>query len=171
MTSVAENYGKLTEERLGVLLHYDDSASDPGAVEWLLKDARCKVSYNWLVLDDGRVVEVAPADKRAWHAGVCKPSSRQLPYRDANSAFYGIAWAGRDQQAITPAALVALLDLVRGLFTAHHWPLTDSWRITGHDREAWPRGRKIDPTGTEKARPVLSVELVQLLLPQLKVAA
>lgn len=169
--NVAENYGTLTEERLGVLLHYDDSASDAGAVEWLLKDPRCKVSYNWLVLDDGQVVEVAPWDKRAWHAGKCRPSSPRLTYRDANSAFYGIAWAGRDRQAITPAALVALLDLVRGLFQQHHWPLTDSWRITGHDLEAWPRGRKIDPTGTEKARPVLSVELVQRLLPELRAAA
>lgn len=158
------NWNSLREERLGVLLHYDDSASDAGAVEWLLQDPRCRVSYNWLVLDSGQLVTVAPEDARAWHAGVCRPSIPALTYHDANSAFYGIAWAGRAGEEVTPAALTAIVALIRRLFQKHHWPTTETWRITGHGAEAWPRGRKIDPTGPNPHRPVLSVPLVQCLV-------
>ncbi len=155
------NYNSLREERLGVMLHYDASASDAGAVDWLTKDPRCRVSYNWLVLDDGTLVEVAPEDKRAWHAGVCRPSRPQLPYKDANSAFYGIAWAGTDGEQCPAAALVSIIDLCVRLFNKHHWPLTDTWRIVGHEEEAWPRGRKVDPTGSKPKRWVLDTVLVR----------
>jgi len=161
-----QNWGRLREPRIGVMLHYDGSASDAGAVAWLTRDPRCKVSYNWLVLDDGQLVGVAPADARAWHAGVCRASAELLVYRDANSAFYGIAVAATAGQRATPAQSATVTRLVRSLFRSHGWDLhADSWRLVGHESEAWPRGRKHDPTGPDPAHPVLAVDLVRGALP------
>lgn len=157
-----KNWGPLREHRIGCMLHYDASASDAGAVTWLTKDPRCKVSYNWLVLDDGKLVEVAPADARAWHAGICKPSGSPLAYQDANSAFYGIAIAATSGETATEAQETTVTRLVRSLFRKHTWDLAaDQWRLVGHDAEAWPRGRKIDPTGPDPKHPVLSVARIR----------
>ena len=151
------NYGRLRAPRMGIMMHYDASASDNGAVEWLLFDPKCAVSYNWLILDDGTVRDIAPKDARAWHAGECKPSRPELAYRDANSAFYGVALAARPGDTATPAAFSAVVDLCVALMQSHGW--TEEWRITSHRAEAWPRGRKDDPDG--KLGVVLSVDAVR----------
>lgn len=158
------NYGTLREGRLGVMLHYDGSASDAGAEEWLLRDPQCKLSYNWLVNDAGHLLMVAPADKRAWHAGICRPSSKQLVYQDANSAFYGIAIAARPPDTVTVQQLEVVVAQIKVLFIQHAWQFHETWRIVGHDTECWPRGRKIDPTGPDERRPVLDVLRVRSMV-------
>ncbi len=118
------------------MVHYDASASDPGAVHWLTQDPACQVSYTVLVLDDGRVVRIAPDDARAWHAGVCTPSDpTHLPYRDANSAFYGLAFAARRGDTITTPQLNAALAQVARWFAAEGWPRHETWRLTDHRTE------------------------------------
>lgn len=147
------NFGKLREPRVGIMLHYDGSGSDDGAVEWLLFDPRCKVSYNWLILDDGTVRDIAPMDARAWHAGICRPSRPELVYADANSAFYGIAVAAKPGDLATSAQVAMVEQLCFALMRRKGW--TEGWRITTHKAEAWPRGRKVDPDG------VLDVEQIR----------
>ncbi len=157
---------KLREKRQGILLHYDASASDPGAVAWLRDDPRCHVSYNWLILDSGAQVTIAPMDARAWHAGVCRPSDpARLPYTDANSVFYGIAIAATDGDVVTKVQQAAVVNLCVALFKRHRWNRkTQLWRISGHDKEAWPRGRKHDPTGSKPEKPVMDVSKIQELV-------
>ena len=75
----------LVAPRAGIMLHYDDSTRDDWAVEWF-QDPRCTNGYTWLVLDDGRVVELADPAMRTPHAGPCSTPN-------ANSVFYGIAAA------------------------------------------------------------------------------
>lgn len=158
------NYGlTLNEPRLGLMLHYDASASDAGGLAWL-RDPAAGVSYNWYVLDDGAVHEIAPESARAWHAGICRPSDPALTYRDANSAFIGVSIAARPGDVATPPQFSALVDLCRAIFHRHGWPLTDTWRIVGHNTEAHPRGRKNDPEGPDGAHPVLSVDQVRAAL-------
>jgi N-acetyl-anhydromuramyl-L-alanine amidase AmpD len=157
---VLRNYGKLRGSRVGIMLHYDASASDKGAVAWLTKDPRCTVSYTKLVLDDGLVVDIAPDDARAWHAGDCRPSRDELRYRDANSAFYGIALAARHGDRCTPEAFDAVAQLCTGYMRAHGW--TEDWRITTHKAEAWPRGRKVDPDGVLDVAEVRAAVLARL---------
>jgi N-acetyl-anhydromuramyl-L-alanine amidase AmpD len=127
------------------MLHYT-AGTDLSGLQWLLFDPACKVSYNWLILDDGTTVSVAPQDARAWHAGACHPSNpTRLPYRDANSAFYGIAIAAQAGESATKAQLDMVATIAAGLFRAHGWPALDvSVRLTDHAAEAWPRGRKVD---------------------------
>jgi N-acetyl-anhydromuramyl-L-alanine amidase AmpD len=143
------------------MLHYDASASDAGAIAWLTKDPRCKVSYNFLVMDDGTVVKVAPASARAWHAGVCRPSTEAPTYRDANSAFYGVAIAANAGEEATEAQENAVIDLCVDLYRKSGWPTIGVYRIVGHSAECWPRGRKVDPEGPDPKRPVLSVREIR----------
>lgn len=141
---IKPNWENLRERRIGVLLHYDESGSDAGAVAWF-SHPDCKVSYNWLVLDDGTQVDLAPRDKAAWHAGKCQPSDpARMPYKHANSAFYGVSLAANHKDTATEAQVATVVRIIKGLFIEHGWPLTDAFRITSHHLEAWPRGRKID---------------------------
>lgn len=156
-------YGnKLFQKRIGVGLHYDQSQNDKGAVAWF-NDPRCEVSYQWLVTDDGYAHRLAPDTARAYHMGVCNPSNPKLPYKDANSAFYGIAIAAKDGDVCTPQQFNTVVRLCVGYFVENGWKEVD--RITGHSAEASPRGRKVDPEGTGKI-PVLSVEKVRQAVAQ-----
>lgn len=149
----------LTEPRLGVMLHYDASGSDKGALQWLLVDPTCKVSYNWLVLDNGAVRDIAPNDCVAYHAGVCRSSDpTRLPYKSANAAFYGVAAAAKPGDVITPAQHLGIVLVVAACFQKHGWSADDLWRIVDHKSEAtYPkghakagqRGRKVDIDGVQ----------------------
>lgn len=173
-------HATLREKRLGVMLHYDESGTDEGSMRWF-EDSRCRVSYNFLVLDDGRYVQIAPPTTRAWHAGFCRSSDpERLPYQDANSAFYGIAVATNGKTGCTEAARLTAAWLARWCFEKEGWHRDETWRIVGHDTEAvYPaghakagqRGRKIDPTGPVASHPILSVEDVRYLAPRFAMAA
>ncbi len=148
----------LAVPRRGVMLHYDDSSRDDWAVEWFF-DKRCKNGYTWLVLDDGRVIELADPTKRTPHAGACRTPN-------ANSAFYGIAAA---TNGLVPAT-AAQLDSIVALCAALQLPT-----IVGHDSEAiwapantrraelWGRGgRKVDPTGVrEDGVPIIDIGVIR----------
>lgn len=157
----AKAWGKLKGFRQGICLHYDASRSDKGAVAWLEDDARVEVSYHYLVLDDGEILQIAPPGTRAYHAGVCRPSRKEFTYADANSALYGVSIAATDGETATLKQLESVVALCHYLFWLEGWNPKDDWRITGHDAEAWPRGRKIDPTGSDENNPVLSVQHVR----------
>ena len=161
-------YSNLRERRVGVMLHYDGSGSDSSAVHWFA-DERCKVSYNLLVRDDGSYVRIAPDTARAWHAGRCKPSNpTKLPYTDANSAFYGIAIASSGKHAVTALQMLTVALLCRQYFDTHGWDLSETFRIVSHSSEAWERGRKTDPAGTDPKNPILSVDDIRQLLPNVE---
>ncbi len=156
----------LREDRLGVMVHYDASASDAGAVSWL-GHPDCHVSYNDIVLDDGTYRSIVKWEHRAWHAGRCRPSHGLLTYRDANSAFIGIAAATNQRESATQAQLLTLALLCRLAFEDYGWPLEETWRVVGHEAEAWGRGRKHDPTGDDPRRPIVSVEEIRWLVPRI----
>ena len=159
-------YGTLREDRQGILLHYDGSGSDHGSVQWF-GDPRCNVSYNLLVLDDGSYVRIAPDSAQAWHAGRCRPSNpSRLHYGDGNSALLGIAIASSGKHDVTPLQMLTVALLCRIYFETYGWHLEDTWRIVGHSSEAWPRGRKTDPEGSDPLNPILSVDDIRQLLPK-----
>ncbi len=148
----------LVVPRRGVMLHYDDSSRDDWAVEWFF-DKRCKNGYTWLVLDSGRVVELADPMKRTPHAGACRTPN-------ANSAFYGIAAATNGHTPATPAQVAAIVALCVALQLP---------AIVGHDEQAiwtpantrrtelWGRsGRKVDPTGVRRdGVPIIDVSVIR----------
>lgn len=154
------NWNRVRGEREGICLHYDDSSSDASGITWLTEDEQCHFSYNWAVTDTGAVVTVAPGHARAWHAGVCKPSSKQFTYTDANSALYGIAITANAKDHVTPAQLDAVTALCVELFQKHGWTKRDTWRITTHAKEAWPRGRKVDCEGQDTTGKLRTTNMV-----------
>ena len=135
---------RLTEPRQGILLHYDASSSDAGSIAWL-RHPNCRAGYQWLVSDRGVIYRLAPLDARVWHAGRCKPSSPRLPYKDANSALYAVAISATVGDLATYPQVKAVAAVCKAIFGHHGWPLTDTWRVTGHEDECWPRHRKRDP--------------------------
>jgi N-acetyl-anhydromuramyl-L-alanine amidase AmpD len=162
------------------MLHYDASSSDAGAVQWLRHDPRAKVSYNWLVLDSGNIIEIAPHDKRAWHAGCCRSDDARLKYQDANSAFYGISLAATVGDVATREAKRSIADLCITLFGNEGWAFTEVWRIVSHRTQAvycsghakaGRRGRKNDPEGPDLAHPVLNTNEIRGMLAARLVAA
>jgi N-acetyl-anhydromuramyl-L-alanine amidase AmpD len=158
----------LASPRAGVMLHYDDSTRDEWAVEWF-SDPRCTNGYTWLVLDDGRVIELADPAMRTPHAGPCMT-------RNANSAYYGIAAATNGKTLATGVQLAVIASCAAAVFEFHRWPAGDVVRrIVGHDTQAvwtdaytanqalWGRiGRKVDPTGTRlDGLPIIDVNEVR----------
>jgi N-acetyl-anhydromuramyl-L-alanine amidase AmpD len=146
------------------MLHYDDSSRDDWAVAWF-EDPRCTNGYTWLVLDDGRVIELADPAFRTPHAGACKTPN-------ANSQFYGVAAATDGLVLATEAQLTSIAAVCTAVFRVHGWkPESIASRIAGHDKEAiWtpastPRrelwgglGRKVDPTGIRPdGRPIIDL--------------
>ena len=154
----------LVVHRRGIMLHYDDSSSDAGALEWF-RDPRCNNGYTWLVLDDGRVVELADPGMRTPHAGACLTPM-------ANSRFYGIAAATNGSVCATAQQVGSIVRLCSAIVRFHKWanPV-----LVGHDEQAvWtakytPRrslwgkvGRKVEPTGRRPdGAPVLDVHAVK----------
>src|SRR5215208_5067631 len=90
----------LAAPRGGIMLHYDDSSRDDWAVEWF-EDPRCTNGYTWLVLDEGRVIELADPANRTPHAGACRTPK-------ANSHYYGIAAATNGVVLATEAQLASI---------------------------------------------------------------
>ena len=153
----------LAAARGGIMLHYDDSSSDASALEWF-DDPRCTNGYTWLVLDDGRVVELADPGMRTPHAGPCLT-------RMANSVFYGIAAATSGAVLATERQLESIASMCAAIVRHHRWTI-DAGRLVGHDQQAvwtpaytsrralWGRlGRKVDPTGLRPdGRPVIDLQ-------------
>ena len=158
----------LAAPRLGLMLHYDDSSRDDWAVEWF-HDRRCTNGYTWLVLDDGRVVELADPAMRTPHAGACLTPM-------ANSAYYGVAAATNGLVLATDAQIESIVRICNAVFRHHQWDIASlETRIVGHDaqavwtaaytphRELWGTlGRKVDPTGQRRdGRTIIDVAAIR----------
>jgi N-acetylmuramoyl-L-alanine amidase len=78
-------------ERLGfrrpeyVILHYTGMPSSEAAIA-LLRDPKAEVSSHYVIEEGGRIVQLAPESRRAWHAG--RSSWRGIT--DMNSASIGV---------------------------------------------------------------------------------
>jgi hypothetical protein len=133
-------------------------------VAWF-SDPRCTNGYTWLVLDDGRIVELADPACRTPHAGACRTPK-------ANSAFYGIAAATNGLVLATPEQLASIVEICAAVARHEGWsPASIGIRIVGHDAEAiWTKdntpderlwgklGRKVDPTGVRHdEKPIVGV--------------
>lgn len=148
------------EPRVGVMIHFDGSASDAGGLSWFKDPRAWNVGYHYYVLDDGSYYTLGPAGVpwseayrlRVYHAGRCRPSEKfenRAPYRDANSAFVGIATAATDRDDQAPVVELALAAISYRVLVREGLDPVETWRATGHEDEAWPRGRKHDPTGID----------------------
>lgn len=99
-----------------LLLHYTGMADAEDALERLLQPSS-KVSCHYVVLEDGRILQLVPEEQRAWHAGVAFWEGQG----DVNSRSIGIEIVNRGHDFDYPdfpepqiAAVIALCgDIVR----------------------------------------------------------
>ncbi|MGZ3366051.1 MAG: peptidoglycan recognition protein family protein [Caulobacteraceae bacterium] len=122
-----------------VVVHYTGMRTGAEALERLC-DPEAKVSAHYLIEEDGRVFQLVPEERRAWHAGV----SFWKGERDVNAVSIGIELVNPghefgygDFPEMQVEALIGLLDAVRG-----RWTIPNA-RILGHSDVA--PDRKIDP--------------------------
>ena len=122
-----------------LLLHYTDMARAEDAVERLC-DPTAAVSAHYVVAEDGRVWQLVPEDRRAWHAGVAWWAGEG----DINSRSIGVEIANpghsHGYRRFPDTQMAALEALCRGLLRRHPIP---PHRVLGHS-DVSP-GRKIDP--------------------------
>jgi N-acetylmuramoyl-L-alanine amidase len=101
-----------------ILLHYTGMASADAALA-RLGDPTAKVSCHYLVHEDGRIVQLVPEARRAWHAG----ESSWAGESDINSRSIGIEIVnpGHDlgYPDFPPAQIAALIALCRDIAARH----------------------------------------------------
>jgi len=122
-----------------LLLHYTGMETGQGAEDWLC-DPQSEVSCHYIVHEDGRIVQMVPEEKRAWHAG----RSFWKGETDINSRSIGIEIVNGGHEFGLPAypgrQVEAVIELARGIVARH---AIAPERVLAHSDVA--PGRKRDP--------------------------
>lgn len=122
-----------------LVLHYTGMQTGEAALQRLCDD-EAKVSAHYLVEEDGRIFQLVPEGKRAWHAGI----SYWRGITDVNSASIGIEIVNPGHEfgyrPFPRIQMEAVKELCRGIIERHAIPARN---IIGHSDIA-PE-RKEDP--------------------------
>ena len=135
------NFGERTLGRAidMIVLHYTGMPDVEGAIARLCT-AGTDVSAHYIVLEDGRIVQCVPEDKRAWHAGVSAWAGEE----DVNSGSIGVEIVNRGHDWGYPdfplRQIAAVIALCRGIMLRRNVP---SHRVLAHSDVA--PARKKDP--------------------------
>lgn len=132
------NHGVRTRPVTSLILHYTGMPTAESALE-LLCSPIAQVSAHYVVEEDGKILQLVPESRRAWHAG----ASYWAGETDLNTSSVGIEIAHpghRDPRPFPPEQVAAVIELSRDICERHAIPPT---RVLAHSDIA-PR-RKIDP--------------------------
>ncbi len=129
-----------------VVIHATAAGTTSSTVTWFLME-ESQVSAHFVVGKDGRVVQMVPLEKRAWHAG---PSAWGWA-TNLNHSSIGIEMVnlnnGKDPYPEAQMqATAALVRFLRGRFAI------EERNVVTHEQVALPLGRKDDPQGFDLAR-------------------
>jgi N-acetylmuramoyl-L-alanine amidase len=135
------NFGERKDGRRPdmIVLHYTGMLTASAALEHLSTTAS-QVSAHYFVFEDGRIIQMVPESKRAWHAGAAMWAGES----DINSCSIGIEIAnpGHDYgyTDFPKRQIAAVTALCRGILTRNTIPPE---RVLGHSDIA--PARKRDP--------------------------
>jgi N-acetylmuramoyl-L-alanine amidase len=122
-----------------LLLHYTGMPDAQGALDWLCNPAS-QVSSHYFVFEDGRIAQLVPEARRAWHAG----SGSWNDEPDINSCSIGVEIANPGHDGGLPpfpeAQIAAIIALARDI--VGRWAIPPE-RVLAHSDVA--PGRKQDP--------------------------
>ena len=122
-----------------IILHYTGMGTANGALSWLCRE-ESQVSSHYFVHEDGRVVQLVPEERRAWHAG----KSSWAGETDINSCSIGIEIANPGHPGGLPdfpdKQIEAVAELCRDC--GARWKIPPE-RVLGHSDVA--PIRKVDP--------------------------
>lgn len=125
-----------------LILHYTGMPDDGEALQWLCNPVS-QVSAHYFVFPDGRVLQLVPEGRRAWHAGVSSWDGET----DINSCSIGIEIANPGHPGGMPAypdeQMASVAALAKDIVARWRIPAT---RVLGHSDVA--PGRKLDPGET-----------------------
>src|SRR5215471_8510714 len=139
------NHGERSDGRRPdmILLHYTGMADADAALALLCAPGGIQgsnVSAHYFVFEDGRIVQMVPESRRAWHAG----KSQWAGETDINSCSIGIEIANPGHDHGYPdfpkRQIAAVTALCRSIFTRHQIAAD---RVLGHSDVA--PSRKQDP--------------------------
>lgn len=130
-----------------VLFHHTGSANMDGTIHWFL-NRKSKVSSDFVIGKDGRIVRMVPKGWCGWHAGECTFDNK--PTRFYNFLSYGVELVNRgdgidpypERQLEAAAYVVALIQKEALTVTL----------LRRHGDVAVPKGRKSDPLGLSLER-------------------
>jgi N-acetylmuramoyl-L-alanine amidase len=135
------NHGERREGRRPdmLILHYTGMPIAGEALQWLCNPVS-QVSAHYFVFEDGRILQLVPEARRAWHAGAGEWAGE----RDINSCSIGIEIANPGH----PAGMPPYPDIQIEAVTALARDICERWRIPpdrvlAHSDIA--PARKIDP--------------------------
>lgn len=135
------NHGERVQGRTPdmILLHYTGMPDAQQALSWLC-DERSQVSSHYFVWEDGRVVQLVPEARRAWHAG----KGSWAGDTDINSCSIGIEIANAGHPGGLPDFPAAQIEAVAQLCRncGERWSIRPE-RVLGHSDVA--PVRKVDP--------------------------
>jgi N-acetylmuramoyl-L-alanine amidase len=122
-----------------LILHYTGMPDEGEALRWLCNPAS-QVSAHYFVFADGRVLQLVPEARRAWHAGVAHWDGET----DLNSRSIGIEIANPGHPGGLPpfgeAQIESVIALAKDVVT--RWRMAPE-RVLAHSDVA--PGRKLDP--------------------------
>lgn len=122
-----------------LLLHYTGMPDADGALTWLCQE-ESEVSAHYFVYEDGRIVQMVPEARRAWHAGAALWAGEA----DINGCSIGIEIANEGPEGQAPdfprKQMKAVSALCQDIMTRH---AISPERVLGHSDVA--PGRKVDP--------------------------
>lgn len=124
-----------------LVIHATVEPTTEGTMQIFLTPSR-KVSAHFVVGRDGRVVQMVPVEKRAWHAGL----SVLEGFRGVNDFSVGIEMVNLNdgKEPYPVEQMEAVAGIIRLLRSRYDIP--DN-RIVSHAQIALPAGRKNDPVG------------------------
>ena len=122
-----------------LILHYTGMPDEGEALQWLC-NPMSQVSAHYFVFADGRVLQLVPEARRAWHAGVAQWEGEA----DVNSSSIGIEIANPGHPGGLPPFPDRQIDSVSALARdiATRWRIAPE-RVLAHSDVA--PGRKLDP--------------------------
>lgn len=122
-----------------IILHYT-GMPDAGEALQRLCNPIAEVSSHYFIFEDGRIVQLVPESRRAWHAGISSWAGED----DINSRSIGIEIANAGHEGGLPPfpdkQVISVIALCQDI--ASRWNIKPH-RILGHSDIA--PGRKVDP--------------------------
>ena len=124
-----------------IVVHATVEPTTEGTMGIFLSPAK-QVSAHFVVGRDGRVVQMVPIEKRAWHAGVSVLDG----VGSVNNYSVGIEMVNLNDgnDPYTPEQIESVAGIIRLVRSRYNVP---DERIVSHAQIALPAGRKSDPAG------------------------
>ena len=139
LLELSPNFSKKTRKSSSIkfiIIHYTGMQSEIASIQ-RLKNKKAKVSCHYLINRKGKIIQMVPENKTAWHAGISSFNNEE----NCNDYSLGIELIGSDTTKFSKDQYDSLKWLINTLKS--FFPEIKSSNVVGHSDIA--PGRKTDP--------------------------